>query len=626
MENIPSPTQLAETAARILEIKTSASADAATEAAAKRMKEGDGDGGLKIIAGEVIPHDKRDVDRGLIQNLSSKRDETTQEKIEPTERNEVRRISDARKSAESARSRVVEGKITAELRESVESIVRNNTGALKELLDEARKGGAADEETAIKVVSEKILASDRFRDIIARLYTERADPKKRLTTEEDVKRQEMEVAKLEAQLIEEVTAEKLEEAKKRFENAESEMATSRTESLQLNIKTKEYERLASKYSAYQDIEDRLRVTGEGISRRIDEYRSQIEDLDRDDPDYETQVENRKNRIYQLERDQGYRDYIEAKRIVETHDRLEGEIVGLQTNIGPKQLEYERAKKDYENLQERVKQGELSPQKRKIIEAELAQKKSALADARALHEAEMIEYHRGITRIAEDAAAECLKGVFERIKTVWPEEVGKQKTLDDEVLSGAIEKLPNMYKRSKKDRKTGLKYWETDRARAQEWVEEFLEGGIEGLSTKLMAEIMPGGKLDKAGLRLRGFSNAEITVLEKRLQTEEGRKAFMKENGNKLGASAFSDYLRAGGRLNEKIVKSIMTTDTGKSFLKQVEAQIGQSNEAKAIVDTLNKAREGIKQKGWEFMKKYGWKIGLAIIALLLLLGLKGAVA
>lgn len=175
-------------------------ADQILEAARARHLTGQSEDSLKVISGEVVPYTEKDVNRVLLWNLSSERDATTGEKINPTNPNEDKRFSDSRVLTESVRKFIENGSIDPTLRTPLIRFLERNSPAVADVIADMRAAGGN-----VDAFVEGLMKTPGFRENLRQLFIERLNPTKRLGQEATVKQLELEIANLRAQLGIEVT-------------------------------------------------------------------------------------------------------------------------------------------------------------------------------------------------------------------------------------------------------------------------------------------------------------------------------------------------------------------------------------------------------------------------------------
>ncbi len=575
------------------------------EAARVRYLAGQAEDSLKVISGEVVPYTEKDVERVLLWNLSSERDATTGEKKNPTNVNEDQRFRDSKTLVESARKFIENGHIDKTLRDPLINFLTRNSPAVADVIAGIQTAGASVDDFV-----DGLMKTPGFRENLRTLFIERLNPTKRLSQEQAVKNLELDIANLQAQLGIEVTQAQIDAARTELDTAKTALTPHAAELLQLQSKTVRYQELTNEMS---EIKREMRKY-EGQGKPLESQRSALltEKAGLDATKDASRITAIDVEIKNIEKNQAYANYTTRKAEIAEHTGLTSEIATLQISLEPIQHEITKKQDSLNALLEKQKSN-ITPQKKAEFEAQINKKRGDLADAKTLLEAEMMKFYQEVTHMGQDAMEKTLNSTFANLKTMWKEEATKQaekdKTEQGKTAALAIEKLENHLWRTKTT-KGKLTFYKPDRNKAKTILDEaFKAGGGENIA--ILLETKTNTEL--------GITPEEHTALKEKLKDPEFRKA----QSEGLAKQALADYLIAGGRLNGDLVKSLATTEFGRTLLTDARTKADE-----AIQKYKDQFGKGVLDGGTrfgEFVKGNWWKFGIGIIALLIMLGIISAV-
>ncbi len=571
-------------------------------AARERYSAGQAEDSLKVISGEVVPYTQKDVERVLLWNLSSERDAATGEKKDPTNANEDQRLRDSKVLVESSRKFIESGAIDATLRTPIIRFLERNSPAVADVISDMRAAGGD-----VDAFVDGLMKTPGFREDLRTLFIERLNPTKRLSQEAAVKNLELDISNLQAQLGTEVTQTQIDTARTELDTAKSALTPHTAEQIQLQTKTARYQELTNEMS---QIKKELRIyKGEGEPLATELSALEIERASLDPVADAARITAIDTKTQAIRKNGKYLKYASLKGEMDEHATLVGEIAGLQMALEPFQQEITKKTDALNALLERQKSN-ITPQKKAELEAQINKKKGDLADAKTLLEAEMIKYYQEVTHMPGDAMEKHLNAAFSKIKTMWKEEAAKQAAEDESEqgkLAGlAVDKAYNKLCKTSTT-KGKLTFFKPDQNKAKNILNEaFKAGGAENvamyLETKTHTDL--------------GITIDEHRALKAKLKDPEFRKA----QSEGLAKQALADYLIAGGRLNGDLVKSLSTTDFGKSLLTEARSRVDA-----AMQQYKDQFGKGVLDGGTrigEFMKKNWWMGGIALLALIIFLASK----
>lgn len=569
------------------------------DAARVKYAAGQAEDSLKVISGEVVPYTQEDVNRVLLWNLSSNRDAVTGEKKDPTNANETQRLTESKKLAESARKFIEDGTIDATLRAPLIGFLTRNSPAVADVIAGINAAGGN-----VNAFIEGLMKTPGFRENLRTLFIDRLNPTRRLAQEQTVKNLELDIANLRAQLGIEVTQAQVNAARTDLDNAKAALIPHTAEQIQLQTKTARYQELTNEMSQIKRELRSYKGEGEPLATELTSLETEKAGLDAvADAARITAIDARTQAI---KKNAKYLNYTSRKAELDEHTALVGEIATLQITLEPIQQEIVKKQESLNTLLEKQKSN-ITPQKKAELEAQINSKKGELADAKSLLEAEMIKFYQEVTHMPGDAMERHLNSAFSKVKEMWKEEATKQ-AAEDTTEEGkkaalAIEKVQNIWKTS--TTKGKLTFFKPDKDKARVILDEaFKAGGAENIAVYLETQ-------SRATL---GLTAEEHKALKTKLKDPEFRKA----QSDGLAKQALADYLIAGGKLNGDLVKSLATTDFGKSLLTEAKSKADAAMQQ--YKDQFGKGVLDAGTRFGEFLKNNWWKFGIGILALLIILG------
>lgn len=582
-------------------------ADQILEAARARHLTGQSEDSLKVISGEVVPYTEKDVNRVLLWNLSSERDATTGEKINPTNPNEDKRFSDSRVLTESVRKFIENGSIDPTLRTPLIRFLERNSPAVADVIADMRAAGGN-----VDAFVEGLMKTPGFRENLRQLFIERLNPTKRLGQEATVKQLELEIANLRAQLGIEVTQAQVDAARSDLDTKKAALIHLSAKMIQLEAKTARYQELTNEMS---EIKSDLRKY-EGVGKPLAKERADLlveksalypdNDMDR--------IIAIDKRVREIDKNSNYLNYSSRKAEVDEHTSLMGEIAALKTTLDPIQQEINKSKEQLDALLERQKSN-ITPQKKAEIEAQIKKKTGELADAKTLLEAEMMKFYQEVTHMPADAMEKHLNDTFGKLKTMWKEEATKQAEKDSteqgKLAASGVDKLTAWWKTKAKRGK--FEYYKGDKAEIEDVLKEaFKPGGADNL-----VKFFEGQTDANLKAAIPELTDGEITAVRAKFKDDA---EFRKVQGEGLAKQALADYFVAGGRLSGDLVKSLASSDFGRSLLTEARTKADQM--LQVYKDQFGK---DVLDKGTtrfaEFLKKSWWMWGIGILVIFLILAM-----
>jgi len=580
-------------------------ADLILKATAARQSAGQSEEALKVIAREALPHKKEDVERVIVWNLSSERDPTSQTKITPTNADESRRVNDSKTGDEAIRILVERGTINAAFRDKITTFLETNSPVVGDVIRTMRADGGD-----VNVFVEGLMKTPGFKKFAMELHSLRLDPTKRLSQEITVQNLELDIANLQAQLGTEVTQTQIDTARTELDTAKAALTPHTAEQIQLQTKTAQYQELTNEMS---QIKKELRIyKGEGEPLATELSALEIERASLDSVTDAARISAIDTKTQAIRKNGKYLKYASLKGEMDQHASLVGEIAGLQISLEPFQQEITKKTDTLNALLEKQKSN-ITPQKKAEIEAQINQKRGQLADTKTQLEAEQMKFYRDATHIGEDAMEKYLNETLNGLKTIWKEEATKQASKDTteegKLASLAIDKAYNTLCK-KTETKGNLTFFKPDKTKAKNILNEvFKAGGAENIALYL----------EGSTHATLGITAAEHTALKEKLKDPDFRKA----QSEGLAKQALADYLIDGGRMNGDLVKSLATSDFGKTLLTEARAKVDTAMSqykdqfGKGVFDNSTRFGEFLKSNKW-------WLIGPAILALLIALGFMAA--
>lgn len=584
-------------------------ANTIAEASGKQFRAGNADTALRMVSGDMVPHTEEDVNRTLLHNLSSERDVATgTKKLPNTGTEERRRLDDAKTVVEATRVFIEKGTIDPTLQTKIETYLSHNSPVFREIFSAAN---TAEKKALVK----RIVEDPGFRDTLRRNFTEALDPKKRLTQEDVVRRIEEELATMESKLEGQVSPRALTAAKNKLAQAETNWAANRSRILELETKEKTFAEQTALIPQVNQERMKLQIQLNPTLIELQSKRTELASLQSSNPQ-DPRVAQLQGEISATEARNDYRRYQSLVQFADSTTVLSQEINTLQGQILPVKQELDRATQELNSLNEKAG-GAVSPQEKKLIEAQIQQKRVEIADAKALLEGEMIQFYRDVTHMPEDAVESYMNETFGRLRTLYQEEGKAAKDKETTLAESAANKASNvLWKTTRHSGRRDMDFRKIDRTMIKTHVQTFLELGSEGLANMVQTEITLRTAI---ALTAGGLTVEERDAFVQKMTTDPEYKAKV---GKQLGAEALSDYFVAGGRLNRDMMLSIVGSPGGQELLaaaqeRRTTIEKSLSETERGILGNLDKLKGN--RTNAEFLKANWWKFGLGLILLLLIL-------
>ncbi len=532
-------------------------------------QEGKAEQALQELAeGRHVPHDAKDVKEGLRKRYSTERD-ADGKKIDPTDPQEMRRLRYARAKTEMYRNFLETGSISPILRKDVRGFLERSSTAFQNSI----QGKTSTEIDAM--VDSYVLNDPLFRSTLRNIYEQRADPKKVLAGEKEVHDLELGLAKLEAKLKGDVSDAEISTAESRLTTAEVDLVAKGVNVTELSGHQSTFETLAANIS-----EARATVTGLGTNH--DAIEKQIKTLEtaikKQTPGSEEYTRTF-DIISDLKTNADFVNYRKAKLIVERYDSAKSYLDGINSDTVKKTAltEYTTAQAKLKELKDRSVNS-LSPIERADLEAQIRNMKIELADAKDAFQAEMIGDYRDLTHMAEDAVQQVFAQELTKLPELYrtavaerKEKEDKDKEKDKESLAALSEKLNKVWKDPRMRR--GILSLVTNRARAGQWVNSWLQQGHEGVRAQMQA-------LSVADLASAGLTPTEVTLFQNTLANDDTAKVFLADKADAIAAQALGDYLGSGGRFGRAEANAFAASPQGRDLIQKALANVDAQRAAK----------------------------------------------
>jgi hypothetical protein len=585
--------------------------------AVKVYQDGQADKSLQMLAGDVCPYTKEDVEGVILENLSSQdRDPKTGQKKEPelntperTRYNKTQEVADAVRVYLESNGQQIPPALIDEL-----VVYVSHMPQYKDILYD--QNGQLKQEEA-KAIAQTLLSQPQYRRIIHKLFTERLDPKKRLEHINAYEALRREIQALETQiekLPEEVTQEQINKAKEDLEQARQELVKVSGQRTQLEI---------LKANALQDQRNlnRLLLLQSELEAQIDlQFMEQLDEdlqgwremlLVETDPQRKDDIQKE---IDKIEGDPNYKKFLSyynrykstKQQIAEIQSRKQ-QIEDLSQSITQAESNFQQKKQEYEELLRRQASSQTS-QERARLETELQRKKLELHDLEAQLIAERIRYASDIIAIPAEAAKQFFNEALGEAAKHYKEEAKKAAEKEGKEEAKKVETLAEKLARK---RKKGERYL-PDKKQARKILTLLMQpDGV----TVFMNEIAK----NPANY---GLKPSEVQFIKDKIKA--GDTDFIQNTGVSLAKSVLADYLLAGGRLSRDDIIALGNADWVKTLIDdgvkvatdkraQIEGLIG-----KDVLDKLSEIRAGHKKIDW--LISNWWKFGAVILGILVLLG------
>lgn len=585
--------------------------DPVLDQAYKALDAGFVDTSLGIVEGNIVPYSEGDTNKVLVQNLSSERNLTTQEKIEPTKKEEKDRLNDAKKMANTVRKFLETGKANDDLKTAVADYLENSSPVFKD----AMKSLSANDK---KIFAENLMNHPGFKNALRERFIEKLNPKYRLSQEEAVKRLEDEIALLNSQLTEIIDPKKLKDAEAQVRKIETDNNLN-PKFNEYNAKRKRYETLLKKQGDFEEFKDQYGSSAEAKIKLRDKYRADLDNLEKK-PQLETDELTLKSelaeKIADIESSELYVKYNLANSGLKEISQLETDLPLIASVIKPELEKQNTAQAELEALKEAQKK-EMPADKRAELEVKIRTKKRDLADAKILLDAEMIQFVRDVTHMGQDTAHKFISESFPKLKEAWQKDANAALEKANKEEASKLERIPdkiaNLWKNKREQatkyfgRGEKLTVFVPDRDKAAKILGEVFQGGSgEVILTKI--EAMTDIEL-KTTL---GFTDEEIPLYKNKLKDPE----FRRNQGDLLAKTVFADYMIAGGSLDKQTTLGLASSEWG---LKLVNESMSKAKVALDKYPELKKNLDEMKNKSRDHLEKNWMKYALVIGALLLLL-------
>ncbi len=589
--------------------------DAAIKAAGEQHRAGNYEAALKMIKGDLLPYSEQDVKKSLINHLSTDRGPDGR-KVSPTDVNERRRYTESESVAQDVRKFVEQNVVTPQFRAMLRSSLVSNCPAIRDIVM-----NSGTPTTAIDAIVDTMINDPAFKDGLLQLNNPRLDPNKKLTQEDAVRTAQSQLDELKSQLQAEVTPAQIKAAQDAVDAVNLKLATLAPKMLDLQSKAERYQELNDNLPSYKKEIAKLLPSVQPMLNDINTFKASLVGLD---PVADAaQIAKINSDIKIIESKPEYKKYMGLESLLAERVQLAKEIADIQKDVTPPQQELERAKQYLKDLQEKQKTA-ITPQKKAEIESKIKQKEIELADAKDQLEAEMIKFARDITHMPQDAAEAYINAVFGKLKNSYIEEAKKitEKEASDETSLAeiGINKIPNLWKKEVTEKGKPIKV--PDKNKALDFLEDvFKPGAQENIAVKL-------DNMTDTQLTSLGLSAQEIKAFRAKMKNPE----FRKTQADSLAKQALTDYFLDGGRMSQNMVIAMTTSEWGKTLLDQGRAKAneiianakGQLNKnVLGRVDEMKQQLDQAKNSSADFIKNNWWKIGIAILILLMILGMKG---
>jgi len=548
--------------------------------ALRAYQNGQAEESLQILAGNRCPYTEKDVERILLEMLSSqKRDQNTGLKKEP-------RLGTPEKDRYDRSLQIAQA-----VREYLESNGQNipqvlqneilvyliNMPQFKDILFD-QKGFLRTQQAQdlIKV----FLSQPRLIQAMHRLFTERLDPEKRLKYDSIVADLESEIKKLEAQIIDP-------------QKIDAEIAQRRTELTQK--KTAIYR--DQNYNDYSDALQKLEDAQQELRELEDDY--QVAKKSKNNSQIQQTLQEINNKRAEIRK---FQNYLNDPKFSNIH-QLQQEESLLQSQI---------------QLLEQQKLQANTPEQ-KQLRTQFEEKLLELQEAQAKLIVERIKYATDVIAIPADAAKKFLNEALGEVAIHYKEEAKKaaeqeeahKKLLEEQ----AIEKLGRRLGRREKTRNGETIFVPNKREAKRFLTLLFHPSGFQEFINEVAR--------DESTLTSYGLSREEAQTILARKKDPK----FVETFSLNLAKKILCDYLLAGGRLSRDEIFALSDTDWGRSIIedglklaeekkKFVESQLG-----KGVLTFFDASRLRGGKTG-EWLKGNWWKIGGTVL-LILLVGLVG---
>jgi len=561
--------------------------------AVKLAHQGRGEQALQVIAGEIIPWTKEDLENGLRENLSSQeRRKDGRKELPRVGSAERARYDKAKETAEACLEYLKSGtgEIPNFLTETVANYLAKNP-VFHDLLYDQQGKLRQDDANAI---SNNLLRQPEVRRKLHQLFTERVDPKKRLEHAAEVEQLKRELEVLSRQVILE-SEDKIRDQILQKQN-------------EINVKVIDL-RGEQKYAEYLAKKSTLKSI-EGLINDIES-----EKLTPNSPDFLSRVSSLIPQITNIT------DLNLIKQeLFRYQNQIQNELATTPEfkTIHEKENEISELQSQIRQLKQRQTQAN-SEENRRLL-AEYFEKKDQLREAEALLTAERIKYASEVIGIPAEAVKSYLDEALGSAAQHYKDEVKKQAEKEEgerkRLLENALDKLGQRLGRKEKT-KNGETRFIPDKTQARRLLAMLMQpGGVE----KFMEEVCR----DQITLMGYGLSKEEADII----LAKKGDQEFMRNTGVEMAKKLLADYLLVGGKLSREDIIAMGSSGWVNSLIndglkiaqekrQQIESLVG-----KDVLNKLDEVKGGKSTREW--LATNWWKLGLVIIAVLILLGLQAS--
>lgn len=535
------------------------------------LREGKAEQALQEIAlGKHVPHDAKDVKEGLRKRYSTERD-ADGKKIDPTDPQEMRRLRNARTKTEMYRNFLETGTVTPQLRSDVRGFLERSSTAFQDSI----QGKTPAEIDAM--VDSYVLTDPMFRSTLRNIYEQRADPKKVLAGEKEVHDLELGLAKLEAKMKGEVSDAEMSTAEANVATTEAALIASGVNLTEVTGYQSDFDGLAPQVNEARSKVTTLQTSHDSVKSQIDTLEAQLAPGTGSLVPGSREYINTFNLVAQLKTNPDYVEFRRAQQVVDRYNNAKGYLDALTPGQKTSLRDFSTAQEKLAQLKIKA-EASMSPQDRADLEAQIRNMKVELADAKDAFQAEMIGDYRDLTHMAEDAVQQVFAQQLTKLPELYrtavaerKEKEDKDKEKDKESLAALSEKLNKVWKDPRMRR--GILSLVTNRARAGQWVNSWLQQGHEGVRAQMQA-------LSVADLASAGLTPTEVTLFQNTLANNDTAKAFLADKADAIAAQALGDYLGSGGRFGRAEANAFAASPQGRDLIQKALANVDAQRAAK----------------------------------------------
>lgn len=534
-------------------------------------REGKAEQALQEIAlGKHVPHDAKDVKEGLRKRYSTERD-ADGKKVDPSNPEEMRRLRNARTKTEMYRNFLETGTVTTQLRADVRGFLERSSAAFQDSI----QGKTPAEIDAM--VDNYVLNDPLFRSTLRGIYEQRADPKKTLAGEKEVHDLELGLAKLEAKMKGEVSDVEIAAAESNVATTEAALVASGVNLTEVTGYQSDFDGLAPQVNEARSKITTLQTSHDSIRSQIDTLEAQLAPGTGALTPGSREYINTFNLVSQLKANPDYVEFRRAQQVVDRYNNAKGYLDALTPGQKTSLRDFSTAQEKLVQLKTKA-EASMSPQDRADLEAQIKNMKIELSDARDALQAEMIADYRDTTHMAEDAVQQVFAQELTKLPELYraaiaerKEQEDKTKEKDKESLAALSEKLNKVWKDPRMRR--GIMSLVTNRARAGQWVNAWMQQGHEGVRSQMRA-------LSTVDLRSAGLTPQEITLLRSTLANNDSAKVFLADKADEIAAQALGDYFGSGGRFGRAEATAFTSSPQGRDLIQKALTSVDQQREAR----------------------------------------------